>query len=149
MKYSNSFHSKISTKPDLLGTFTGLLWIGGLQNMSVFTRVRCGSNGAGDGARHELRRGGCRSCQGAPAHPASPRHLSRQHVRCVNQSVSAHLPLRALLHVNADRASLFPAYRRAAQSGRQCVGAQTRWAPGSQGGGEEHQQHPIPGQGHR
>lgn len=104
---SASFHSKISTKPDLLGTFTGPLWIGSLQNMSVFTCVRCGSNGAGDGARHELRRGGCRSCQGAPAHPASPRHLSRQHVRCVNQSVSAHLPLRALLHVNADRVCVF------------------------------------------
>lgn len=42
-----------------------------------------------------------------------------------------------------------PPNRGSAESGRQRVGAPARRAPGSQGGGEEHQQHPIPGQSHR
>lgn len=126
--------------------------------MAVFTCVRCRSNGAGDGARHELWRGGCCSCQRASAHPASPRHLSRQHVWYGNHSLSlCRLPSSFLsCHTSKPKlmsvhncASLFFLHRRPAESRCQCVSPQTRRAPGRQGRGEEHQQYPIPGQGYR
>lgn len=49
---------------------------------------RCRSDGAGDGARHELWGGGGCRCPGAPAHPAGFRHLSRKHVWYGNHSLS-------------------------------------------------------------
>lgn len=131
-----------------------------MYNMVVFTCVRCRSNGAGDGARHELWRGGCRSCQGASAHSASPGHLSRQHVWYGKSiSVSVSLPSSPLLFLAAvplnpnafpaDCGSLFSLYRRPAESRCQRVSPRARRAPGSQGRGEEHQQHTLPGQSYR
>lgn len=68
------------TKPKSIRVCFGPAVCGSGKKNSVCACVRCGSNGAGDGARHELRRRGRRSCQGTAAHPAGPRHLSGQHV---------------------------------------------------------------------
>lgn len=75
--------------------------------MSVSAPVpRCRSDGAGDGAGHELRRGGGGGRQGAAAHPAGGGHLSGQHVWY--RPVSAVTTEPAHLHPRSARLSFPP-----------------------------------------
>ena len=152
---------KVLTRQELLGFVTKHhgMDTSEMYNTAVFTCVRCRSNGAGDGARNELWRGGCCSCQRASAHPTSPGHLSRQHVPPGNDTLSlCLLPSYFFLSCHTSKPRLlshwvcfFPVslHRGSAESRCQRVRPQTGRAAGHQDRGEEHQQCPISGQGYR